>query len=691
MIAVPTLHPAYLLRSTDEDKGNARFKLTVIDDIKRAVAYLRRRPNWDESVIWERDQNGRLRNLFPTLEEVRQFCVEAWRGELEIDIETSGEEPLNCKILCIGLCCGERLAICVPLLKQGGARYWSMSEELQVISWLAYLFRDAETLKVLQNGINFDSVVLTPFGMPISGPTHDTMAAHHVADGELPHGLAYLGSRYTEVPYYKDATKGDARWIDMDETTLRAYCARDVLTTRRANRPLLTEVDRLGLGSLYHEEIQVCSIMARASLRGIQVDLERRRELLDQYRGDRARHLAGLRELAGDPEFNPRSPPQLTDLLFRRLGFPIVRRTQKSKAPSTDKHAMAMLAVHAEREEQMRCLRDLVAFKKHNAMTQWIESMPVLPDDRVHASWNLLAITGRLVSSPNMQNHSLRMKSMFRSGRGYRLVSVDLSQAELRAEAYFANDEDLLRMYQLGVNVHTANAALLFGIHCANPKDSNPATEAYLIDACRRHLNKEYSSLPEPTKDNWKLIRTLAKIEVFIAIYGGASELQLQQASSKRDPTTDELLFPKLTLREVDAFNAMWRMLHPSIPIYWNRLENQVKAQGFYQCPLSGRMIWFRGGFARSKILDVPNQTLVSSRVNKGMIAIDELLQKYCPGAVIVSQVHDAITAEVPEQHVRVAGEIMFSEFQKTFPLPGFPAAILPAEAATEGIYFSEV
>jgi len=540
--------------------------------------------------------------------------------------------------------------------------------------------------------------VLTPYGMAISGPWHDLMAMHHVADAELPHGLGYLASRHTECPFYKDDVKGKEAWIDMDEITLRSYNLRDVLTTRRCARPLLAEVDKLGLTGLYHEEIQVCGIMARASLRGIGVDLERRRELLDQYRGERAKHLAGLRELAGDQNFNPRSPPQLTGLLFGRLGFPIVRRTQKSKAPSTDKHAMAMLAVHAEKPEQIRTLRDLVAFKKHNAMAQWIESMPVLPDNRVHASWNLLAITGRLVSSPNMQNHSKKMKSMFRAAPGYRLVSVDLSQAELRAEAYFANDPDLLQMYQLGVNVHTANVALLFGMRSPEPKDTNPATEAYLTEACLKYLKKEYSSLPEPpgesrekVLDNWKLIRTLAKIEVFIAIYGGASDLQLQQASSKRDPNTDQLLFPKLTLREVDAFNAMWRILHPAIPIYWDWLERKVKQQGFYQCPLSGRVIWFRGGFARSKILDVPNQTLVSSRVNKGMITIDQQLQRYCPGAVIISQVHDAITAEVPEEHVRVAGEIMFSEFQRTFPLPGFPNAILPAEAATDGVYFSEV
>jgi len=692
MIVVPTLHPAAILRGEGEDKGLVRFRLTVSGDVHRAIEYLRRKPQWDEAVIWERDEHGRLKNLFPTLEEVRQFCVGAWRGEIYADIETTGEEPLNCKILCIGMCDQNGRAICVPFLKKGGAPYWKPEEEKQVVSWIGWLFKDIETLKVAHNGVNFDGVVLTPFGMPILGPVDDTMQMSHVQDGEMPHKLAFVGSTRTEVPYYKDDVKGKAAWIDIDEVDLRSYNLRDCLTTRAIRKPLLDKLRELGLGGLYHEEMQVCRIMARASLRGITVDRKKRDENFQFYRTAADKALGSLCAIAENPEFNPRSHPQLVEVLFDRLKFPVVRRSKKTEGPSTDKNAMVLLAIHAERPEQVQFLVNLISYRKNDKMATWIDSMPILPDGRVHAQWNHLPVTGRLSSSPNMQNWNKKIKSMFMAGPGMRIVSVDLSQAELRAEAYFAFDQEFLRMYRLGVNAHTANTTLLFGVRCANPNDTNPATEEYLREACRKYRSCELESLPlAVSKDKWKQFRTLAKIAIFTWFYGGLPQTQLQQLGSKRDPDTDELLFPKLTLRDMESFNAMAALLHPDIVAYQDRLVAQVKGQGYYRCPLSGRMIWFRAGFGRNKILDYPNQMLVASRVNKGMIAIDEKLRRYCPGAVIVQQVHDCLNVETPEEHIKTVGEILYEEFQRPFALPGFEQALLPAEPATNGIYFHEV
>jgi hypothetical protein len=81
VICIPTLHPAAILRSSDDDHGMGAYKETVEGDIRRAVELRRRLPSWDESVIWERDDLGRLKNLFPTVAEVWEFCSTA-RGML---------------------------------------------------------------------------------------------------------------------------------------------------------------------------------------------------------------------------------------------------------------------------------------------------------------------------------------------------------------------------------------------------------------------------------------------------------------------------------------------------------------------------------------------------------------------------------------------------------------------------------
>lgn len=545
MILLPTLHPSFLLRSTDGDMGEARFEKTVVGDLAKAIRLTKRKPSWNENTIWEKKpvhtgdcpyvfgvEPGkclcptRFWRLFPTAEEVYAFLQRATGRLTAVDIETTGEQPLACQILCVGMALDDGDCLCIPFLKQYGHAYWDQLDLMRVLTWLSHYLADPASPKTFHNG-SYDTVVLRACNLPVQGWQADSMAAHHVVDGELPHSLAFVSSVFLEAPYWKDDVKGDVKWLDLEDWRLRSYCARDCLVTIRIMPPLMRLIRDYDQQKLYEQEIQIAKVMTKATYRGIGVDLARRDEMGIQYRAMRAEALETLRSLAGDGYtvggepalFKPGSPLHLRRFLFEVLKFTVASLTDKG-APSTDKNAMALLALQTSDEfpERAIALKALVKWRKaEKILSTWIEGLPILGDGRLHPSWKLLTVSGRLASSPNAQNFSKKIKAMFCAAPGHKLVATDLSQAELRVIAYHTRDPDLLEAYRRAINVHTLNATLLFKIR--NPGvDTNMQTEAFLQEACPRLIDQRYEDLPVCPKDRWEAIRRLAKGFVFACL-----------------------------------------------------------------------------------------------------------------------------------------------------------------------------
>lgn len=757
MLVLPTLHPAFLLRSSEGDKGEARFKHVVIDDFKKAARLRKRKPDWDESVIWTRKiephvsergeivQLERLVNLFPTAEEVERFLFDAWKTRTAVDVETTGPSPLACQLICVGLASENGGAICIPLLQQGGSCYWSLEDEARVRRALAWFLADIQTPKVFHNGA-FDTTVLWAHHLPVFGWSDDTMLAHHCVDAEMPHSLAFLGSIYLETPYWKDDVKGDGGWLSKDDVTLRSYNLRDVLITIRCLPHVLREVEAWKVRLVYEQELQIAQIMARATVRGLEVDVSRRYWLFRDLQRQRQAALRRLRELAQDSEFKPSSPVQLREFLFEKLGFPVVRRSEKVDsstglgAPSTDKKAMTLLAIHATTQEQQDALLGLVRYRKVDKLissgtgdfdldpqAREKPGMPMLfhQEDgvwRVHPVWKLLVVTGRLASSPNVQNLVALLKSMFRVRKGNEIVAVDLSQAELRTIAYYADDEILLEAYRLGLNVHTLNTTLLFGVRSPG-LDTNPQTEAYLREAVPRLLGEDYGALPVvgddiPVPDrasftgpqaeeeyraalaerearvaqNWSDTRRFGKEFVFADNYNATPETIYETLKAKRDRKTDKPSFPDLTLGEVEAAKIAWETLHTAIVRYWKKMEREAKTQGHLRTSISPRVKRFRAGFKITEIVNWSIQTEVANHMNDAMIKIAaRLYVETNDEAQIVLQVHDALYIDTPEVYVDTVKRILDEELSVVRNIRGHANAVLPPDKAKVGVYLNQV
>lgn len=718
MIVVPTLHPAALLRGTDED-GLSKFEPTIIDDLKKVVRLTRELPRWDERFLQEIDAAGRPWRLFPTPSEVQWFfsrfydacarwpqAVAEGMLSLTVDVETTKDSPVLSRLICIGFgfkAPDEEQAINVPVLCQGGVSYWDAPTWEWVRSLVAAVLGDVRVPKTFHNK-SFDKVVLWAQGLPVAGWCWDTMAAHHVEDAELPHNLAYVSSKHTDSRYWKDDVKGDEGFLGIPDHTLRLYNLRDILVTQRVVEPLYRALRRVSrLWDLYVEELLNIEVMIRATMRGMLVDEERKSSTALDKDGlpvglgprlelQRAEAINVLRSIAGDANFDPAKPTQIRDLLFNyaKLNLPVVKTSKKTGMAAVDREAMMMLELVATTPGQRNAIKSIISYRQADKLLgTFVYGLPLHPvTNRLHVQWKLLAVSGRYTSSPNGQNWPKKVKRLFCAPPGWKYVGIDLSQAELRYIAFLAHDDDMLRMYAENINVHTVNASLLFKIKCPPSEHDhiNPQTEVYLRAAVPRLLgpHHSYDAFPEAPKSRWKAIRTLAKNFVFGSNYGAEAETVYKLLRSKRDADSNELMFPDILLSEIQALRVMWtKQLHPAIPRWWEDIQQETRQRGGYTCPISGRVRWFRGGFKKNEMLNFPIQTGVASWMNRAMIEIQNTYDAETGGAAqIVQQVHDALTVEAPDEYAKRAGQIMQDVLSRPFQLLDHPAASLPADAA---------
>jgi DNA polymerase-1 len=169
-------------------------------------------------------------------------------------------------------------------------------------------------------------------------------------------------------------------------------------------------------------------------------------------------------------EFNVNSPVKLGQILFEKLGYPVLKKTAKTRSSSTGVEVLTELA-----ERGFPLPRLVLEFREISKLKgTYVDALPALADTqgRVHSSFRqTVAATGRLSSSdPNLQNIPIRteagreIRKAFIAPAGGRLVVADYSQIELRILAHLSGDEALIRAFEEGQDIHRATAAKIFGV-----------------------------------------------------------------------------------------------------------------------------------------------------------------------------------------------------------------------------------
>jgi len=407
---------------------------------------------------------------------VRRDDFPAWleqfkaQPEFSFDVETTSLDVLTARLVGISCCWSDEEAWYVPLAHRG-----MEGEQLSVEEFLAACgarFADPAVRKFGQN-LKYDIGIMGAQGVEVAGVAFDSMIAAYVLNPDRStynlSALAreYLGRTLTEfdelVPEGEDFSAVDlARATD--------YCCQDAHCVWLLRKLLAPQLATEGLASIFDEvEMPLVPVLSRMERAGVRIDSALLGEMSREFAAELARIEAQLHELAGGP-FNVNSPKQLSDVLFNRLGLSTrgVKRTKTGI--STDSSVLEKLS-----EEHP--LPGLILHYRmiHKLKSTYVDVLPALVSartGRIHSRFNQTGTgTGRLSSSdPNLQNipvqsaEGRRIRSAFIADPECLLISADYSQIELRLLAHMSGDDNLIKAFHDGVDIHARTARELLGL-----------------------------------------------------------------------------------------------------------------------------------------------------------------------------------------------------------------------------------
>ena len=346
----------------------------------------------------------------------------------------------------------------------------------QVRRILAPLLADPGVLKAGQN-LNYDLQVLKRHGLPVQGLGDDSMVLSFLVESRLRHNLDDLSSRHLDlrpIPFEAVVGKGKAqkRFDEAEFEQAVQYAAEDAdlaLQLCHKLKPLLADP---ALILLYEQvDLPLVEVLAELELTGVRLDVGVLSHLAVAMREQRDAAETRVLELAGEP-FNLNSPGQLGKILYDKLGLPVLKRTDKTKAPATDEEVLSELALREDGEIARVLLRHRTLQK---LLGTYVEALPALVNPltgRLHTRLHQAAVaTGRLASSdPNLQNIPARteegraIRGAFVPEPGWTLLDADYSQIELRVVAGLAKDPILLGAFERGEDIHRRTASEVMGL-----------------------------------------------------------------------------------------------------------------------------------------------------------------------------------------------------------------------------------
>ena len=403
--------------------------------------------------------------------------------------------------------------------------------------------------------------------------------------------------------------------IDLDGAARRAVAVERLILP-------LTErlVARGGLELFEEVELPLVPILARMEVAGIGVDQPFLVDLGERLRV-RLADLEGLiHEAAGGP-FNINSTLQLREVLFERLGLPVLKKTPKG-APSTDASVLEKLRDEHEIVASLLLYRELEKLRG-----TYVEALLRLVDDdgRIRGRFNQMgAATGRLSQEqPNLQNIPVRseegreIRKAFIAADGHVFVVADYSQIELRILAHLSNDPGLVEAFDRDLDVHSATAARI--------NDIEPA--AVTSDQRRR-----------------------AKMINFGLLYGMEAYGLAQRLDIPREEAQ----------QHIETYFAQF----PDVRDFLGSVVDEARSDG-YTTTILGRRRYlpeltssnFRDRQSGERMaLNAPIQGSAADIIKKAMIEVDPQLGAF--QAQMLLQIHDELVIEVPVEHLETVAAL---------------------------------
>src|SRR6478672_4550595 len=399
------------------------------------------------------------------------------QGFVALDTETDCIDCIVARLAGVALATAPNRACYIPVGHSGADLYSDAPNQLPtqlVLDRLKPLLEDPSVLKIGHN-FKYDWVMFDRAGICVA-PVDDTMVMSFDLDAgrSFGHGLEELARIHFdhEMIPFKQLCGAGAKQITFDKVPLgpaTEYAAEDADIALRLWLRLKPRLAQENVARVYDRvDRPLVPVIGRMERRGIKVDRDYLARLSKDFAEETAKLEQRIYEAACGP-FTIGSPQQLGEVLYGRLGLKGGRKG-KSGQYSTDVNELERLAA-----EGIECATLVLEWRQlaklKSTYTDALQAQINPETGRVHTSFSLTgAQTGRLSSNdPNLQNIPIRtevgrkIRDAFVAEPGFKLLSADYSQIELRLAAHMADVPPLKEAFRSGVDIHSLTAEELFG------------------------------------------------------------------------------------------------------------------------------------------------------------------------------------------------------------------------------------
>ena len=573
--------------------------------------------------------------LIDNQEEMRKLCDFFLTNEiLSLDTETTSTNPIEAELVGLSFAVEETKAFYVPVPAD-------RNEAQKIVEIFRPVYENPKILKIGQN-LKYDLEVLARYGIELKGPMFDTMIAHYLLQPELRHNMDYMAEtllNYQTIHIDQlIGAKGRAQrsMRDLLPSQVYEYACEDADITLRLKNVLEPRLKEAGVEELFRDiEMPLMPVLAEMEMNGVCLDTKALSETSKLFTERMLQLEQHIYELAGEP-FNISSPKQVGDILFGKMK--IVEKPKKTKTGQFVTSEEVLMQLRSKSPIVGEIL-DYRGLKK--LLGTYVDALPKLINPqtgRIHTSFNqAVTATGRLSSSdPNLQNIPVRgedgkeIRKCFVPEENCQFFSADYSQIELRVMAHLSGDENMIRVFREGKDLHAATAATIYK-----------------------------KNIDDVTRDE----RTKSKRANFGIIYG----ITVFGLAERLDISRDEA---KML---IDGFFQTFPRVHD----YMEQAKQTARERGYaetlfhrrrYLPDINSRNATVRN-FAERNAINAPIQGSAADIIKVAMIRIHERFKAEKIRSKMILQVHDELNfSVVPEEKSRVEA-IVLEEMQNAYSL----------------------
>lgn len=561
------------------------------------------------------------------------------------DTETTGLNTIDDEIIGISFSCSEEKAWYLVIKHDNENIFF----DKEIYERVKELFQNESISKSAHNA-NFDLMVLKNFGIDVHKLNFDTVIAASLCDRKKV-GLKTLSEeilniKMTNIQELIGTGKNQKSLNQVELEKVYKYAAADSLITFKLRNFFMNEIKKYGQESLFYEvEIPLINEIIEMQFNGVDLDLSLLSEMSNKLEIELHEIEQIIHNIYPEKEFNLNSGKQLAEILIEDLKAPTIKKTKTGI--SVDAEVLENYSKNKDLDERViQISSGILRYRELSKIkSTYVDSLPNLVSNKtkkIHTTFNQIGTsTGRLSSqNPNVQNIPVRSKigrevrSAFivNSKNNYQMLSVDYSQIELRVLAHLSKEENLVKAFNNGEDIHNSTAKLMY--------ETEEVSDEQRRIAKILNFGVLYGLGPHGVSQQTDLSREQGKqfIDLYFGKYPGIKDFQKYQVeNSKRFGYSETLLGRRRYLDDINSPNARIR------------------------------------GFAERVAINMPIQGTAAEIIKVAMIKLGQAIRREKMNSKMLIQVHDELIFEVAPGELMEIGaminEIMPNAIQLEVPV----------------------